>query len=156
MPANLPHLYFESLRREVTVPLLDLVDAVVEGLPAGAGPVGIVATRPIRDAGLYQRALADRGMTALAADSTQVAIDNLLGALWAGRPQVDLGARWTRLLRDVAGLGAESVLLACTDFNAIEAREPNPLPVLDATRLMARKVVSTWLALTAPRGRSPA
>jgi aspartate/glutamate racemase len=38
MPANLPHLYFDFLTHEVTTPVLNLVEAVVEALPAKSGP----------------------------------------------------------------------------------------------------------------------
>jgi aspartate racemase len=57
MPANLPQLYFDSLAHEVPTPLLNLVEAVGEALPAKPGPVAVVATRPVRDAGRLGRRL---------------------------------------------------------------------------------------------------
>lgn len=152
MPANLPHLYFDSLKLETATPLLNLVEAAVEGLPSGLGPVAIVATRPIRAAGIYQSALAKLGVAALADDATQDTVDALLADLWAGRARAELSARWTRLLNTLGDQGANAVLVACTDFNAIAAEGTTLPPILDATRLMAERVVRTWVELSVGLG----
>jgi aspartate racemase len=153
MPANLAHLYFDVLVNEVGTPLLNLVEGVVAGCVAesGPGPVALLATRPVRDSGMYQRAFEAVGAATVADDPMQDAVDGLLRDLWAGRPLPELGARWHRLLGDSAERGATTALLACTDLNAITA-DAGPIPVLDATRLMARDVVAAWLALARERG----
>lgn len=152
MPANLPHLYFDTLRREVTAPLLNLVDAAVDALPAGLGSVAVVATRPIRDAAIYQSALERIGVQARADDAMQETVDELLTGLWAGQPRADLALRWAEFLQRLGDQGASAVLLACTDFNAIGAVEGAAPPLVDATRLMAREVVGTWRRLALERG----
>lgn len=152
MAANLPHLYYDALVEEVTTPLLNLVDGVVAGLSRHVSPVAILATRPIRDSGMYQRAFAGLAIETLAGDPMQDAVDALLADLWGGRPHSELKARWTRLLEDVRDEGAAAALLACTDLNVLRGGADDPLPVFDATRLMARKVVTTWHALAVARG----
>ncbi len=156
MPANLPHLYFRELEREVDIPLLNLVDAAVGALAPDAGPVAVLATRPVRDSGMYQRAVGSLDIEALADDEIQDAVDELLRALWAGAPVPRLQERWQGLLRDAAARGARSALLACTDLNAVANPDAGVVPVIDATRLMARKVVATWHALATERGVRPA
>jgi len=147
MPANLPHLYYDALAREVTTPLLNLVEGVVAGLPKEASPVAILATRPIRDSGMYQRAFEGLGIETLAGDAMQDAVDDLLGDLWGGRPRLELRSCWARLLDTARGEGAAAALLACTDLNVLMDGEGDPLPVFDATRLMAREVVARWRVL---------
>lgn len=53
--------------------------------------------------------------------------------------------------RPVTGLsaGMDAGLLACTDLNVVLGG-PEPLPLMDGTRSLARLVVQTWLEMREP------
>lgn len=155
IPANLPHLYLSELRAAIHTPLLNLIDAAVDDLPSQEGPVALVATRPIRDSGIYQRALAGRNVQTHADEEMQQIIDQILGDLWAGHERAALEDRWRELGRTLGKRGATAVLLACTDFNAIATPDTTAPRLIDATRAMARKVVGAWHDLVLERGLNP-
>ena len=56
---------------------------------------------------------------------------------------------WSGLLAQVGSAGIDSVILACTDLNAVSETEPGGpggLKVLDATECLARATVRRWRA----------
>jgi aspartate racemase len=150
IPANLPHLYWETLAAEATVPLLNMLDIVSTLVPEG-GQVALFAARPTRDSGMYQRKLEPRGTQVVATDLMQETIDGILGDLWSGRDAAIIRSRWEALIRLAMSEGAESALLACTDLNAIPRWSDVAIPIVDATRALAARVVATWVELARER-----
>ena len=55
---------------------------------------------------------------------------------------------YRRIIRDLAGRGAECVLLGCTEIDLLIGPPDSPVEVFDTTRLHARRAVE--LALVAP------
>ena len=55
---------------------------------------------------------------------------------------------WRNLVADVYAAGADTLLLACTDLNAISATLDTPLALVDATRCLAEATISTWRAIS--------
>jgi aspartate racemase len=152
IPANLPHLFWDVFAPAATVPLLNMVEIAAEQVPLDAGTVALLAVRPTRDSGLYQRALAARGIRVVANDTMQSEIDDLLRALWRGDDSATLCQRWREIIRICSNEGAGGALLACTDLNAVPRWQDVDLPIIDATHALAERVVSTWLALGAKTG----
>jgi aspartate racemase len=48
-------------------------------------------------------------------------------------------------MRDLAGRGAQAILLGCTEIDLLIGAADAPLPVFDTTRLHAEKAVETAL-----------
>ena len=146
IPANLPHLFWDSFAGEATVPLLNMIDIATSQLPDG-GSVALLAARPTRDSGMYQKKLEARGTRVIATDEMQDRIDAILTSLWSGGDPTAIRARWTDLIECSTGAAATSALLACTDLNAVDRWSDVPIPIVDATRALAAKVISTWVDL---------
>ncbi|HYE43985.1 MAG TPA: amino acid racemase, partial [Caulobacteraceae bacterium] len=68
MACNTAHAFADDIRAAVAIPFFSIVeesaDELARRVPEGAA-VGVLATTGCLDAGLYQRALADRGLGAL-------------------------------------------------------------------------------------------
>jgi aspartate racemase len=139
---NTAHIYHPQLTRAVEVPVLDMVELAASELAGRHRSVALVASRATADAGIYQAALARRGIEC-AEISWQGETDRLIGAMHRPRPeQVE---QWHALEVLVAASGGEAMLLACADLTSLRADLPAKLPVVDATALLARGVVSMWL-----------
>jgi aspartate racemase len=145
VPANLPHVYWDQWSGAATVPLLNMIDIAAEIVPAEQRVVALLGTRPTRDSRIYHRRLEARGMRVVATDTMQELLDEILPALWRADDPAAIRRRWETVVDLARQEGATCVLLACTDFNAIERFDDVPLPVFDATRALAARVVSTWL-----------
>lgn len=121
MPCNTAHHYAPVIRQAVSVPLLDMVALSVDHAASMAGPggqVGVLASPAVRRVGLFDAALARRGLTAIYAhdDAAMLAAIRQIKAMG---PQP--GARQTieAASKDLALRGASLQLVACTEFSLI-------------------------------------
>lgn len=146
MPCNAAHVYYEPLSAEVGVPFLNLIDEAVDSVPSGLSPLALMATRSTRDSGLYQRRLQARGVEVHADEDVQERLDGLLQDIRRVADLDPLRAEWRSILELVRRRGAGAALVACTDLNAVMGDDP-PLPLVDGTRALAARIVSTWLEM---------
>ena len=66
IPCNTAHAYADSIRRAVTIPLLDMVSLTVDEIAAsGRTRVGLLASTAVHNTALYARAFSARGIATL-------------------------------------------------------------------------------------------
>lgn len=147
MPCNTAHILYDELAASVGVPLLNMIDEAVAALPADSRALALFATRMTAEAGLYERPLAAAGRRLLAREEWQRRADDLIAAVKASPDRAAAQAMWDALAADVAEAGADTILLGCTDLNAVRPRLPAGVRLLDATVCLARAVVRRYLSL---------
>ena len=76
----------------------------------------------------------------------QILVDDLIRVIKSSPTRDGARMLWRELLAEVKSEGVESVLLACTDLNAVSGTAQASLSILDATECLARAVVSRWRA----------
>ena len=156
VPCNTAHApaIFGAVRRRVggRCTLVDMVDEVATVLAhdhAGRR-VGVLSTTGTRAAGVYAERLAARGIAAISVPPdvqeahVQPALYDATWGIKATAPTVDprAVAGLERGLRALVAAGAEVVVLACTEIPlALTARGSWGVPLLDATRVLARALV---------------
>jgi aspartate racemase len=121
MPCNTAHHYAPAIRAATTIPLIDMVALSVAhavGLAGKGGKVGILASPAVRKAGLFDRAFADAGLTAVYAqdESAMLATIRLIkakGATPAARAALAAASA------DLLAHGARVQMIACTEFSLI-------------------------------------
>jgi aspartate racemase len=146
MPCNTAHIFFDQLAAAIDIPLLNMVDLALAALPAGAGRIALLATRPTATARLYQDAIERSGRAVYHDETLQQGVDNLLRQIKSSTDAPATRAAWDALLRDLAPR-ADAALLACTDLNAMRATGEPPLALVDATAILAAETVRAWRAL---------
>jgi aspartate racemase len=145
MPCNTAHIYYDDLAAAIDVPLLNIVDEALRAMPASADRIALLATRPTVEAGIYQAAAARMGLELASPDRWRVQVDQLLGAIKSSADRRAAAEMWHDLLDDLAADKIDTVLLACTDLNAVSTAHPR-LAVLDATQCLAAATVREWRA----------
>lgn len=145
MPCNTAHIYYADLASSIRVPLLNMVDEALRALPASAARVALLATRLTAEAGIYQAAAARVGLELASPQRWQAQVDQLLGAIKSSADRRAARDKWCRLLEDLAAHQIDTVLLACTDLNAVSQAHAG-LAVLDATQCLAAATVREWRA----------
>jgi aspartate racemase len=121
MACNTAHHYAGRVEEAVRIPFLDMVElsadraAVVLGQ---GGKVGILASPAVRMIGLYDRALAARGLSALW-PGDEAAMLAAIRAIKARGPCDEAREALGRAAGELAGAGAGLVLIACTEFSLI-------------------------------------
>jgi aspartate racemase len=146
MPCNTAHIYYADLAAAIRVPLLNMADEALRALPASAARLALLATGPTVEAGIYQAAIERAGLALAATDSYQARVERLIAAIKSADRRA-AERMWRELLASLSAGRVDTVLLACTDLNAVGATAPAGVTILDATRCLATATVREWLAL---------
>jgi aspartate racemase len=157
VPCNSAHAFLEAIREAAAVPVLDMMEEVASFILALRPPVrtaGLLATSGTLVARLYHRALLARGIAVV--EPPPAGQERLMAAIYAVKAG-DTGEAVRSSVREVAlGLvevGAQAVVLGCTELPLVMGPQDLPVPVLDATEILARATIRE--ATGGEFGRSP-
>src|SRR5215207_232752 len=139
MPCNTAHIFYEELTKCVRVPLLNMIDETLGAVPPSSQRVALLATRMTAEAGLYQSGVERAGLSLVSREGWQRRVDELIVTIKTSPDRAAAQGMWDGLVADAAGAGADTVLLGCTDLNAVDARVPEGVTLLDATGCLARR-----------------
>lgn len=141
---NTAHAYFPEIEKDVTKPLMNMVNLAVEALPAQASKIAVISSRITAESGIYQAKLKRSGFTVIEPD-WQNAIDELIGSI---RFDPNSAKRKARSLMDLAESdGADCVVIACLDLSAVREQFVSKISVIDASQVLAKNLVKGWLEL---------
>ncbi len=145
IPCVSAHAFLDELRRRVRIPVLSIFDAVAERvrqeLP-GVSRIGLLATTGTVTAGLFERRLAESGLEVIVPGNEDQ--PRLMAAIYGikssgGR---DARARAAAEVRSVAervvALGAEGIVLGCTELPLALGPGDVSVPVIDSLVSLAR------------------
>lgn len=149
VPCNTAHAFLPQVQAAVEVPFLNMIDEtadrLAEMLPAGS-TIGILATAGTVASGLYHRALAERGLRAVAPPGDEQAlVSAAIACVKAGQVE---RATSDLVLGPALGLvrsGAQAVVAACTELPLILRAGDLPVPLVDPTRVLAEAAVAVAL-----------
>lgn len=146
MPCNTAHAFLPALRSRLTIPVVDMIAETAERVRArwpGARRIGILATRGTIDAGLYHRALRERGLDPLSppAEAQRRLVDAAIAAVKAGDTGPAVGALLVEAGQGLVVAGAEVLLAACTEIPLVLAPAMVTVPLLDPTQMLAETAV---------------
>ncbi len=144
MPCNAAHGWSGEIAAAVSVPFVSMIDAAADAaLATGAKTVGVLAAAATLQSGLYHRALAARGLAVVAAPAE--AIMPLIMRVKSGDTGADVGAAMAALAADLAGQGADVVLMACTEVPLVLDQPQVAVPLVDATAALVQAVLRAAL-----------
>jgi aspartate racemase len=139
IPCNTAHAYADSIRRAVTIPLLDMVSLTVEQIAAGGFlRVGLLASTAVHNTALYATALSARG-TATVLPAEQGEVMALIKAVKRGDTGVQAQAALGRISIDMAAR-ADVLLIGCSELSVIAAGIT--VPFVDSLDVLAQAVVN--------------
>jgi aspartate racemase len=137
---NTMHIVADEVSASATIPVLSLLDVVGEAISAqGMKTVGLLGTRFTMEHGFYQKALSLRGIEVLTPEADERAFVNnvIYDELVKGDIHDASRERFVVIVGELAGHGAEAVILGCTEIPLLIGPEDVTLPLLDTTRLHA-------------------
>jgi len=149
---NTMHKVADAVAGAVDVPFVHIADTTAEAVrEAGLRTVGLLATAYTMEQDFYVGRLRDRhGLDVIVPGDAdrRIVHDVIYGELCVG--VVDDGSReeYRRIIRDLAGRGAEGILFGCTEIDLLVGPADAPVPVFDTTRLHAEAAVALALAGT--------
>jgi len=138
IPCNTAHAYADSIRRAVSIPLLDMVGLTVEEIAAsGHTRVGILASTAVHNTALYARAFTAHGITT-SLPARQEEVMALIKAVKRGDTGIQVQAALGRIALHLADQ-ADVILVGCSELSVIAAGIT--VPFVDSLDVLAQAIV---------------
>ncbi len=148
---NTMHRLVPEVEAAVPIPVLHIADATAQHiLNDGRQTVGLLGTRFTMEQDFYRGRLESRfGLHVLTPDAPDRAIvhDVIYQELCLGEARDASRRHYLRVIDDLAGRGAEAVILGCTEITLLVQPEHTAVPLYDTTRLHALAAVEWALGL---------
>ncbi len=153
-PCNTVHAVLPEIVAQYPVEFINIVTATLDMLqetaPSLTRSVGLMATDAALAAGIYQRALDERGfkVTTLTAGSQRSLMD-VVAAVKAGSTSDELSVQVEHLLGELKNSGATVAIAACTELSTLIEQCTNPagMVVIDPAIALASAAISRAIDL---------
>ena len=145
---NTMHKVADAIRKALRIPLLHLVDATAEQVKKeGISRVGLLGTRFTMEEGFYRERLSGFGLDVIVPDEEgrRVIHDVIYRELCQGRILDESRHKVLGLIESLRGVGAQGVILGCTELPLLVQASAGPFPVFDTTAIHARRAVDLAL-----------
>lgn len=143
MPCNTAHHYYDEVSNGVDIPVLHLVRLVVDHISVTCPEVqniGILASPAVIMTNLYQDICEEYGLNVIYPEpGDQNDLFNIIREVKAGKTDRELRDDFQHICDNLAGQGAELVVIACTELGVIA--EDLTTANVDATEILALEVV---------------
>jgi aspartate racemase len=149
---NTMHKVAAEVELAITIPFVHIGDTTADAVrAAGLRRVGLLATGYTMEQDFYTGRMRAHGLDVIVPgeDDRRIVHDVIYDELCRGIVRDASREQYRRIMRALAGDGAEGVLLGCTEIDLLVGPEDAPVPVFDTTRLHAERAVT--LALGASR-----
>lgn len=149
MCTNTMHKVAAQIESELSVPLIHIADATAERVrEAGVAKVGLLGTRFTMAEDFYRGRLHERHglQVVIPSPRDRALIDRVIyEELCQGIISEGSRREFVRIIADLAGMGADGVILGCTEIGLLVRSSDSPIPAFDTTRIHAEKGVNLAL-----------
>jgi amino-acid racemase len=146
---NTMHKVADAISDAVAIPLVHIADATAEAVRShGFSRVGLLATAYTMEQDFYVGRLRDvHGLDVLVPDEPDRRIVHgvIYDELCVGVVRESSREQYRRVMQRLQELGAEAILLGCTELDLLVGPDDSPVPVFDTTRLHAERAVELAL-----------
>ena len=139
IPCNTAHAYAHSIRRAVSIPLLDMVQLTVDQIAGSPriARVGLLASTATIATELYAKAFAAHGIAAVH-PAAQEGVMSLIKAVKRGETGLPIQVALGRIALDLARQ-ADVLLIGCSELSVIAAGVT--VPFVDSLDVQAQAIV---------------
>jgi len=144
IPDNTVHRVFDEVSEESPIPLISISENVADECRSrGYRTVGVLGTSWIMQGSVYRKALGVLRITMVVPDKEGQEIVNsiIFDELVAGEAKQSSAALLIKEIEKLKARGCQAVVLGCTEIPIVINPGNSPVPVLDSTRLLARKAL---------------
>lgn len=141
---NTMHLVFSEVQAAVNIPFLHIADAAAEAIRArGFSKVGLLGTKFTMSMPFYRERLAEGGITVVVPDvSDQEEVNRVIyEELVRGRLLDSSRQKFIETISKLGDMGADGVVLGCTEIPLLISQEDSPLILFDTTAIHAQKAL---------------
>ncbi len=140
IPCNTAHAYAHSIRRAVSIPLLDMVQLTVDQIAASrhVARVGLLASSAVLATELYARAFSAHGIDVVH-PARQDELMSLINAVKRGDTGMEVQTALAAIAHDLANQ-ADVLLVGCSELSVIAAGISAPF--VDSLDVQAQAIVN--------------
>ncbi len=143
---NTMHEVVSQIQKKINIPIIHIVDPTVDELEkANISNVALLGTRYTMTRDFYKSKLVQRGFNVIVPSEDDIEILNniIFNELCLG---VIKGESKLKCKRIIEGLGAEGVILGCTELGMLVKKEDISIPLFDTTIIHATKAAEMALS----------
>lgn len=150
---NTMHKVAPAIEAAVRIPLFHIARPTAAAIrAAGLKKVGLIGTRFTMEEAFYRDRLESHGLEVLipGPEDRETVHRIIYEELCLGKILPASRAAYRKVLQRLAVMGAEGVVLACTEISLLIGPEDSPVPLFDTTAIHVRQAVAQALAPTTP------
>lgn len=149
IPCNTAHIYIDEIRKNSAIPVISIVEETCDFLYKNSyKKIGILATKATIDAGLYTNPFLPLGMMAILPDKEQqFQISEIIVRIVTGEKSSADRAALLEIINGFSRMGAECIILACTDLPLLINKSDAVIPIFDTMDILADVAVQEILGL---------
>jgi aspartate racemase len=143
------HKLAPEINRAISIPFVHIADTTADAVKAAnLSRVGLLATAYTMEQEFYVGRLREHGLEVIVpgAADRRIVHDVIYEELCRGIVEEGSRAEYRRIMRALAGEGAQGILLGCTEIDLLVGQQDSPLPIFDTTRLHAERAVELSVA----------
>lgn len=142
---NTAHILFDELQKESKMPLISMIDAVVERVNRdGLKTVGLLATPSTIKYRLYQKALLKYGIkTILPLKKDSKVLENIIRSILSGKIKTLDQNRLNKIAENLERRGAGGIILGCTELPLLFPTKYG-LPVYNSVEILANALLQKY------------
>ncbi len=144
MPCNSAHIYFDDLKKEINIPLLNIVNETIKKINSNR-KITIFATESTFNSNLYQEGILDSDNVFIFKDSWQENINEIIGMIKEKKDISKITCYWDELVKDAIQTDIDDIIIACTDLSILNNRFRDKVRFIDSSNALAEAVVKEYL-----------
>lgn len=141
IPANTIHHDFKYLEKKSTLPIINMIDIVVNQCGAIASKkVGVLGTYFTMTGNLYRDELSQKGIETVVPNEEECRLVHsiITNDLLAGKANKN---HTNILMGIIKNMNCDSIILACTELPLVIGSEHTKIPIINSTQLLANKAL---------------
>ena len=139
---NTMHKVAPQIQSKLSIPIIHIAEATADELKAnGIAKVGLLGTKYTMTQAFYKSKLTEAGIEVVIPDDEGVEIINdiIYHELCLGITSNESKKKYLQIIGQLERLGAQGVILGCTEIGLLIQQQDTKLPVYDTTQIHAAK-----------------
>ena len=148
LATNTMHKVAEQITTNISIPFLHILDCVADAIKIkGLNKAALLGTAFTMSDDFYRDGLISRGITPIVPDEiTQKEIHRIIfDELCLGKIEASSKEFYLKTIEKLTALGAQGVILGCTEIGLLINQQDSPLPFFDTTELHSQMAVKFLL-----------
>jgi aspartate racemase len=138
--ANTMHMLAPAIQSKIKIPLVHIAKATLKKvIENNFTKIGLLGTKPTMEMDFYKNIFSEKGVEVLIPNNEdrQFIHDTIFKELFSGELKETTRKRFLTIMENLVLLGAQGIILGCTEIPLLIKQEHTPIPLFDTTYIHA-------------------